>query len=385
MRKFIVLIVFVAVAFWAFKNDFFFSPEADDTSGPTEVEATGSVSPSPDGVDSIVQPTDSLAEEIDLLRKQVSKEDDDGTRLQLVHALLDHGDREMRSDGIGILRAVFRSGSDFSPVAAALLLKEDDGADLEVARYIVERGPDAAGYEQACFSLGSVAAANPEEESQLEAWKLLSAAYFGREEMKWRNEIRPQLDAIVGKWILSARSSSFSTMITVQPGDSLSKIARQNKVTVGSLEQLNGLRSDVIHPGQLLKALPGKYRIEVDKSDFRLDLILDDRFLRSFRIGHGRDGCTPIGEFVVNIRQKKPAWQPRDRAPVQYGDPENPLGERWLGFKPTPQYSGYGIHGTVKSETIGTEPSDGCVRLTDKDVIQLYPWVPPGTQVVVRE
>lgn len=386
MRKLILLVVIFVVTFWVFKNDFFFTPDSpEESSGSTEVEASGDSTPEADVFDSVVQPKDSFADEIDKLRSQADSEGDDGVRLQLAHALLDHGDRELRSEGIGILQSVFRGGSDLAPVAASLLLSEDEGVDLEVARYIVDQGADAPGFERACLTLGTATAHETDEKSQMEAWELLSAAYFGREDSPWREEIRPQLEKIVDRWILSTRPAEYTTSVTVQPGDSLSKIANLNKVTIDGIKRLNGLSSDVIHPGQRLKLLKGLVRVEVDKSDFRLDLLIDDRFLRSYRVGHGRDGCTPIGDFVVNIRQKKPDWTPRGRPVVPYGNPANPLGERWLGFQSTPQFSGYGIHGTFEPQTIGTESSDGCIRLTNEEVIELYCWIPRGTAVDVRE
>ena len=65
------------------------------------------------------------------------------------------------------------------------------------------------------------------------------------------------------------------------------------------------------------------------------------------------------------------------------GGPENPLGARalylWQGNKDTL----YRIHGTNEPQTIGTNVSSGCIRLTNEDIIDLYDRTPIGTKVVV--
>ncbi len=66
-----------------------------------------------------------------------------------------------------------------------------------------------------------------------------------------------------------------------------------------------------------------------------------------------------------------------------HGGPENPLGARalylWQGNKDTL----YRIHGTNEPQTIGTNVSSGCIRLTNEDIVDLYGRTPIGTKVVV--
>ena len=40
---------------------------------------------------------------------------------------------------------------------------------------------------------------------------------------------------------------------------------------------------------------------------------------------------------------------------IPFGDPENILGTRWMGFENSPGARGYGIHGTARPETIGRD------------------------------
>ncbi|MGA1203186.1 MAG: L,D-transpeptidase, partial [Planctomycetota bacterium] len=78
-------------------------------------------------------------------------------------------------------------------------------------------------------------------------------------------------------------------------------------------------------------------------------------------------------------------WFPPNQPSVPYGDPANPLGERWLGFESADGFRGFGIHGTNEPETIGLEASEGCIRLVNEDVVALYPFVAIGTRVTIRD
>lgn len=80
---------------------------------------------------------------------------------------------------------------------------------------------------------------------------------------------------------------------------------------------------------------------------------------------------TPTPEMVRN-NPRLPRWVPG-------GHPMNPLGIRamYLGS------SAYRIHGTDAPWTIGQAVSHGCIRMTNKDVLDLYPRVPVGMRVTV--
>lgn len=43
------------------------------------------------------------------------------------------------------------------------------------------------------------------------------------------------------------------------------------------------------------------------------------------------------------------------------------------------------IHGTPAEERLGTRASWGCVRLSNRDVIDLFEWTPTGTRVLITE
>lgn len=80
---------------------------------------------------------------------------------------------------------------------------------------------------------------------------------------------------------------------------------------------------------------------------------------------------TPTPDMVRN-NPRLPRWVPG-------GHPMNPLGIRamYLGS------SAYRIHGTDAPWTIGQAVSHGCIRMTNEDVLDLYPRIPVGTRVTV--
>ena len=290
------------------------------------------------------------------------------------------------SDADRTFEEIYRGGGDLAPRAAVALLETSQGSiRAELASYVVGKGPEAPGYGVAALIHGQNLAKATEESDQMKAWRLLSEAYFSRPEESWRAPIRQVLEPLAEKWFLSRRPSSLTASYSVVGGDSLDRIAIDHGVTVDQLRIINGIEGSLIHPGDRFKVLDRPIRVEIDKSEYRLDVKYDGGFLMSFPVGHGADGRTPIAEFTVKIRQEHPDWFPPNRPRVEYGDPGNPLGERWLGFASQDGYRGFGIHGTNQPETIGTEASEGCVRLRNEDVIRLYPFIAVGTKVEISE
>ncbi|WP_398468865.1 L,D-transpeptidase [Tardiphaga sp.] len=106
-----------------------------------------------------------------------------------------------------------------------------------------------------------------------------------------------------------------------------------------------------------------------------------------YGIGVGRDGFTWSGVQTVTRKAEWPDWTPpaemiarQPYLPRQMaGGPGNPLGARAMYLGNTI----YRIHGTNMPETIGTQVSSGCIRLTNADVSDLYARVNVGTRVIV--
>ena len=68
---------------------------------------------------------------------------------------------------------------------------------------------------------------------------------------------------------------------------------------------------------------------------------------------------------------------------VQPGGPDNPLGARALYLYQNGVDTYFRIHGTTQPETIGSSASNGCIRMLNEHVTDLYERVPIGTKVTV--
>ncbi|MEM9084127.1 MAG: L,D-transpeptidase family protein [Planctomycetota bacterium] len=176
---------------------------------------------------------------------------------------------------------------------------------------------------------------------------------------------------------------------TVVPRDSLTKILRtlNAKVEPGLITSINNLSNpNRIRVGQSLKIINGPLHAVVHKDAYRFDLYADQTdssgnriYLRSFPVGLGEFDSTPTGAFVVrtNSKLEDPRWvNPRTGEVFEPNNPDNPIGERWIGLLGTdPQtelLAGYGIHGTIEPKSIGTDASMGCVRMLDNHINFVY-------------
>ena len=113
--------------------------------------------------------------------------------------------------------------------------------------------------------------------------------------------------------------------------------------------------------------------------------------VRSWPVAVGTGGSpTPTGSFSVGAKRFEPTWV--NPAPDRWGEdmperigpgPDNPLGVRALNWN----RMGGGdtlirFHGTPNEASIGEAASNGCVRMFNSDVIELYDLVPSGTRIL---
>jgi lipoprotein-anchoring transpeptidase ErfK/SrfK len=130
---------------------------------------------------------------------------------------------------------------------------------------------------------------------------------------------------------------------------------------------------------------PGTVVISTSKR--RLYYVLGRGQAIQYGVGVGRQGFTWAGTKTVSMKREWPDWRPpaqmlRRRPDLprhMRGGLENPLGARAL----YPGSSLYRIHGSNEPDTIGAAVSSGCIRMTNRDVVDLYDRVRIGTKVVV--
>ncbi len=70
-------------------------------------------------------------------------------------------------------------------------------------------------------------------------------------------------------------------------------------------------------------------------------------------------------------------------SPMASPGAEQPLGARALYLYREGRDTYYRIHGTTEPWSIGQSVSNGCIRMLNEHVIQLYEQVPVGTPVTV--
>lgn len=114
-------------------------------------------------------------------------------------------------------------------------------------------------------------------------------------------------------------------------------------------------------------------RLDLNIPTLRLVVYDGDEVVRSYPVAVGKPGHdTPLGRYTLDHAEWNPWWRPppgrewtRDRQITPPG-PNNPMGRVKLFFAPM-----YYFHGTPEGESIGTPASHGCVRLLNKDAIEL--------------
>ncbi|MHC4276730.1 MAG: L,D-transpeptidase family protein [Planctomycetota bacterium] len=216
-----------------------------------------------------------------------------------------------------------------------------------------------------------------------DARKYYSAALFLETSRERRNILRKHLDALNNELVFSPIPGSGSVVYKVKPGDNLTKISKEFHTTPGLIMKTNRKKDTRIRINEPLKIITGQPSIVVDKSEFSLILLLDGHFIKQYHIGTGKNNSTPEGTFVVETRLKNPVWYSPEGV-YAYGHPKNILGTRWLGFQNEPGIVGYGIHGTTMPESLGTEASNGCIRMRNEDVEELYDFVTASTEVTIK-
>ena len=119
---------------------------------------------------------------------------------------------------------------------------------------------------------------------------------------------------------------------------------------------------------------------------------------RRYGVGVGRAGLEFTGTAEIAVKKEWPTWRPTDemieREPktyakfvdndyVQPGGPGNPLGARALYLFQNGRDTFFRIHGTTAPRSIGQSVSNGCIRMLNEHVEDLYDRVPIGTVVTV--
>lgn len=118
------------------------------------------------------------------------------------------------------------------------------------------------------------------------------------------------------------------------------------------------------YPPQLFRSI---YSIKINTKSHSLTLFRNNIIYRSYKVAVGKPSTpTPKGIFkIIDLAV----------------NPGGPFGARWLGLNAP--YGDYGIHGTNNPSSIGKSVSNGCIRMFNRNVIELSSIIPIGTVVVI--
>jgi lipoprotein-anchoring transpeptidase ErfK/SrfK len=186
----------------------------------------------------------------------------------------------------------------------------------------------------------------------------------------------------------SPRPMDGKVYYSIVSGDSLSRIAKKHNTTVALIKEINGMTGDTIRAGARIMVYNGNFSIRVSKTRNTLDLMAGEKLFKRYSVGTGKFGKTPAVDFKIVDKIEEPPWTRfTDGKLIEYGDPENVLGTRWMKITSAehPEITGFGIHGTWERDSIGKQSSAGCVRMLNEDVEELFDLVPRKTTVTITE
>jgi len=268
---------------------------------------------------------------------------------------------------------------------------------LQYLEAALTKFPESQGAREAGVELGDYYLSLADEPNrEYKARNAYSLALKSNITKEKATEIKNRLGELNKKLIFSSFPTPDSTIYTVKPGDNITNISKRYKVETGSgeialghIRRINGLKTHNIFPNDKLKVLTGQILAYVNKTNLTLTLYINNDFIKEYRISVGdptKNCDTPAGTYTIGTKTIHPTWYKKTedgrKEEVPYGDKRNVLGTRWMAFKESPAL---GIHGTTMPETIGKKISNGCVRMYNADVEEVYDLISEGARVVIEE
>ena len=166
----------------------------------------------------------------------------------------------------------------------------------------------------------------------------------------------------------------------VAAGDNPLRIVSRDKLAFGPHALLFWNQGGSLDPkrlkvGDRLLVPVETLSIHVSLARHLLGIYLGDALVKEFSVGVGK-AATPTypGTYEVKDKYLNPDWH-SPTGVIPYGDARNELGDAWIPISSPEKPKGYGIHGTIKPDTVGTDCSNGCVRLHNEEAVEMTGWV----------
>lgn len=133
---------------------------------------------------------------------------------------------------------------------------------------------------------------------------------------------------------------------------------------------------------EFTKDVPNGKFIIINKDSNTLYHLNGKEIIKKYAVATGKKPeYTPEGRFIIIVKYINPSWGGAGISkPIKGGDPNNPLGKRWMGLN-IKGGGAYGIHGNSNENSIGKYISLGCIRMFNEDVEYLYNIVEKNTPV----
>lgn len=194
----------------------------------------------------------------------------------------------------------------------------------------------------------------------------VSACKSGRDraDMRWHLQCNRRPGAVrrLATWLARAnRHSGAVALVFVLAQGALAHtaLAKPRKVTIGL-------------------GLPAGTIVIVNR-ERKLYYVLDAGAAMTYPVAVGTRAELWTGHTFVSAKRENPWWFPVDGGPAHPGGkPDNPLGKRALYL----DWTLLRIHGTPSRRSVGRAVSNGCIRMLNEDVIDLYERVHLGAPVI---
>jgi lipoprotein-anchoring transpeptidase ErfK/SrfK len=219
------------------------------------------------------------------------------------------------------------------------------------------------------------------ENGQLAAALRQLTGWYGNPQLSphEQQQLSTMLDQVAGTVVYSTQNLT-ENPYEVQPGERLEAIGEKYQVPWQLLAKINGIEDPAaLQPGERLKVVRGPFEAIVSLE--RRELVLrtgDGLYAGRFPIGVGAEHPPQEGTFAVSDKVPNPVYYGRENA-IGAEDPNNPLGERWIGLGKQ-----MAIHGTNNPGNIGRTDLPGWISLREEDVAEVYDILGLGSRVTIR-
>lgn len=258
-------------------------------------------------------------------------------------------------------------GASASRESALLLGVRMALLDKEAATLVRDQRHREAAEAYSALLLAEAGAPWPADRELLRRWT--QALADAQEQHRWNRQ---------GEW------PSFE--VEAKPGDNLVEIRKRVLASRPDMLMCTGLIARSNQLGRYLQ--PGTLRIPSDRVSVLVDLgarwvfyLHGAEVVAAWEVAIGKEGKTSPGSYLAGEKLEDPPWFQPGQPPVPFGDPRNPLGTRWIAWQGS---ESLGFHGTWEPQTIGTEASEGCIRMRNEDVEELFEILPKGAPIEVR-